>query len=125
MTLAPTRPIWLSGAIQTAIHRFALPAILLGMVASFLVLVVRGVLPTEGIVATSSVGLFPLVVSAAVLWLPSHLYSVGHCGSELVIGNYRRKVSVPFDQIAAVEAVGAVKNLVRIRFHHATPFGAT
>lgn len=119
------RPIWLSGAVLTLLNKWILPAIWIGALAG----VVIGVLATRGRISIAPG--FEFLAAAAVaatvfmLWFSSRLQRVGYRGRELVISNYWRDTTVPFEQVAAVEPVWWYsRRLVRIRFSTRTPFGS-
>lgn len=116
---------WLSGTFLTFLNKIVLPvlwfAILLG--------VPLWVIATTGRFSVARgfrfiVGLV-LIACVPLAWLTIHLQRVGHCGRDLVIGNYLRQARIPFEDVEAVEPVWWYRGrLVRIRFRRRTPFGS-
>jgi len=116
---------WLSGEVSTFLNKLVLPALWLAILIGIPLWVVA----TTGQLSVAGgfrfiVG-FVLIASVPLAWLTVHLQRVGHCGRDLVVANYWRKNTIPFDDIEAVEPVWWYRGrLVRIRFRNRTPFGS-
>jgi len=119
-----TRTMWLSGAILTFLSKVVMPvlwsAFLIGAPVWVYLSVGRFAIRPD----FQFIAWFAVIATIPLPWVTIHLQLVGYRGRELVIGNYWREGSVPFEAVQAVEPVWWYRGrLVRIRFKNRTAFG--
>ena len=116
--------VWLSGALSTVLNKLILPALWVAAIAG----IPACVYATKGRISVAPefrfIVAFALVATALLGWFTVHLQSVGYRGRQLLVKNYWRQATIPFEHVEAVEPVWWYKRrLVRIRFGEDTPFG--
>ena len=122
---APDAPIvWLSGVVQTFTSKVVMPTL---WVAA-LVGLPLWVWATRGRISVRPdaqfIVWFALIATVPLAWFTWHLQLVGYRGRQLVVANFWREASIPFEDVKSVETVLWYRGrLVRIRFRRETPFG--
>jgi hypothetical protein len=120
----PAQPVtWLSGELVTFFNKigpiFWLAAVVGGFAGIFLSTGRVFVAPGFRFLVA-----FVVVATALIFCLSLRIQRVGYAGRDLIVSNYLRRESIPFQQVEAVEPVWwYYRRMVRIRLRSHTSFG--